>query len=108
MSWNSGQTQLSWSWMTAEGQVLASGTLTWPSSYSAPEAHAADLLRIAELGLSAGCPPAKLPSFSAGTPGSGVSAIDARPQEVTALQGELATTLRAYASSAECMAPHRE
>ena len=56
MSWNSGQTQLSWSWMTAEGQVRASGTLTWPSSYSGPEAHAADLLRIAELGLSSGCP----------------------------------------------------
>jgi hypothetical protein len=108
MSWNSGQTQLSWSWMTAEGQVLASGTLMWPSSYSAPEAHAADLLRIAELGLSAGCPPAKLPSFAAGTPGSGVSAIDARPQEVTALQGELTTTLRAYASSAACTAPDRE
>jgi hypothetical protein len=88
--------------------VLASGTLTWPSSYSAPEAHAADLLRIAELGLSAGCAPAKLPSFSTGTPESGVSAIDARPQGITALQGELASTLRAYASSAECTAPNRE
>lgn len=108
MSWNSGQTQLSWSWMTADGQVLASGTLTWPSSYSAPEGHAADLLRIAELGLSSGCPPAKLPAFAPGAPQSGVSAIDARPQEVAALQGELATTLREYASSAVCVAPGRE
>lgn len=108
MSWNSGQTQLSWSWMTADGQVLASGTLTWPSSHSAPEAHAVDLLRIAELGLSSGCPPAKLPALAPGAPQSGVSAIDARPQEVAALQGELATTLREYASSAACAAPARE
>jgi HEAT repeat protein len=104
---NSGQTSLSWSWFLADGQVLASGTLTWPSSYSAPETHAADLLRIAELGLRPECPPAKLPVFAPGTPPSGVSAIDARPQEVVALQGELATALREYASSAACLAPGR-
>jgi hypothetical protein len=108
MSWNSGQTQLSWSWMTADGQVLASGTLTWPSSYSVPGAHAADLLRIAELGLSSGCPPAKLPAFAPEAPQSGIAAIDARPQEVADLQGQLAATLREYASSAMCVAPGRE
>ena len=68
MRWNSGQTQLSWSWLMADGQVLASGTITWPSSYSAPEAHAVDLLRIAELGLSSECPPAKLPRSHSGRP----------------------------------------
>jgi HEAT repeat protein len=108
MTWNSGQTQLSWSWIAADGQVLASGTLTWPSSYSAPEAHAADLLRVAELGLIPGCPPAILPTFVAATSQSGVSAIDARPQEVVALQGELAGRLRKYDSSAACTGPGRE
>ena len=107
MWWNSSQTQLSWSWLVADGQELASGNLTWPSSYSAPEAHAADLLRIAELGLRSQCPPTKLPSFAPGTPRSGVSAIDARPQDVAALQGELATAIREYASSAACGAPAR-
>lgn len=102
------QAQLSWSWLRADGHVLASGTLTWPSSYSAPEAHAADLLRIAELGLSSECPPAKLPIFASGPPQAGVSAIDARPQEAVALQGELAAALREYASSAACAAPDRE
>ena len=105
MSWNSGQTQLSWSWMAADGHVLASGALTWPSSYSAPEAHAANLLRVAEFGLSSGCPPAKLPSFAGGKRESGVSALDAQPQEAGALQGELATTLRAYASSQRVCRP---
>jgi HEAT repeat protein len=104
---NSGQTELSWSWLLADGQLLASGTLTWPVSYAAPESHAADLLRIAELGMRSECPPAKLPAFASGAPWSGVSAIDARPQEVAALQDELATTLREYASSAACVAPGR-
>lgn len=107
MSWNSGQTQLSWSWMTADGHVLAFGTLTWPSSYSVPEAHAADLLRIAELGLSAGCPPAKLPAFAPAALQAEISARDARPQDVAALKGELAMALREYASSAACVAPGR-
>jgi hypothetical protein len=105
---NSGQTRLSWSWLMADGHALASGTLTWPSSYSAPEAHAADLLRIAELGLRSECPPAKLPGFAPGVLQSGVFAIDARPQELAALQGELATTLRDYASSATCVGPGRQ
>jgi hypothetical protein len=105
---NSGQTVLSWSWLSADGQVLASGTLTWPGSYAAPESHAADLLRIAEVGLRSECPPAKLPAFAPGAPRSGVSAIDARPQEVAALQDELAITLREYASSADCVAPGRQ
>jgi hypothetical protein len=105
ISWNSGQTQLSWSWLTADGQALASGSLTWPSSYSAPEAHAAHLLRIAELGLSSECPPAKLPAFEPGAPRSGVSGIDARPQESAGLQGDLAAGLRQYASSTACVAP---
>jgi hypothetical protein len=107
-SWNSGQTQLSWSWLMADGQVLASGTLTWPSSYSAPEAHAANLLRIAELGLRSECPTARLPALPTGAPRSGVSAIDALPQEVAALQDELATKLREYASSTGCVVPNRE
>ena len=89
-------------------QLLASGTLTWPSSYSPPEAHAAELLRIAELGLSSGCPPAKLPAFADAAAPPGVSAIDARPPEVAALQGELATSLREFASAAACVAPGRE
>ena len=106
--WNSGQTQLSWSWLMADGRVLASGTLTWPSSYSAPEAHAADLLRIAEMGLRSECPPAKLPVFAPGAPQPGVSAIDARPQELTALLGELGNSLREYSSAAPCVASGRE
>jgi hypothetical protein len=106
--WNSGQTQLGWSWLTSDGQTLASGTLRWPSSYSAPEAHAADLLRIAELGLISECPPARLPVFAPSAPQSGVSARDAEPQELAALQGELATSLRQHASSAGCAAPGRE
>jgi HEAT repeat protein len=104
---NSGQTRLSWSWLMADGRVLASGTLTWPSSYSAPESHAANLLRIAELGMRSGCPPAMLPAFSPRPLRSGVSTIDARPAEVDALQHELATTLREYAPSAVCV-PSRE
>jgi HEAT repeat protein len=104
---SSGQTQLSWSWLMADGQVLASGTLTWPSSYAAPEAHAADLLRISELGLRPECPPALFPAFAPEPLRAGVSARDARPQELTALQGELATTLREYASSVSCVAPGR-
>ena len=106
--WNSGQTRLSWSWLMADGQVLVSGTLTWPSSYAAPEAHAADLLRITELGLRSECPPAMLPEFAPEPLRSGVSAIDARPLEVAALQGELATTLREYASSAWCVGSGRQ
>ena len=106
--WNSGQTQLSWVWLMADGQVLADGGLTWPSSYQAPEAHAADLLRIAELGLRPECPPAKLPVFAPGAPQSGVSAIDARPQELTALLGELGNSLREYSSAAACVASGRE
>jgi HEAT repeat protein len=104
---NSGQTQLSWSWLVADGQVLASGTLTWPSSYAAPESHGADLLRIAELGLRPECPPAMLPAFAPEPLRSGVSTRDARPSEVAALQGELATTLREYASSVSCVTPDR-
>jgi HEAT repeat protein len=106
--WNSGQSQLSWVWLMADGRVLASGTLTWPSSYQAPEAHAADLLRIAELGLRPECPPAKLPVFAPVAPQSGVSAIDARPQELTALLGELGKSLREYSSAAACGKSGRE
>jgi len=87
----------------ADGHVLASGTLTWPSSYAAPEAHAADLLRISELGLRTECPPAMLPTFEPEPLRSGVSARDARPSDLAALQGELATTLREYASSVSCV-----
>jgi hypothetical protein len=97
--WNSGQTRLEWSWITADGQSLASGTLTWPDSYEPPEAHAVALLQIAERGLRAGCPSTVLPAFEPSTHHSGVSTIDARPSDVVGLQGELAAGLRRYAST---------
>jgi hypothetical protein len=102
---HTGQTALGWSWLTAQGEPLASGSLTWPDSYSAPESHAADLLRIAEEGLVPECLPAGLPAFAIGPSQSGVSARDARPSELAALQGKLAARLREYASSATCVAP---
>lgn len=107
MSWNSGQTQLSWSWLTAEGRVMGSGTLTWPSSYRPPESHAADLLRIAELGLLPGCPPAKLPDFAPATTPGGVSGRDARPQELAAVHGELVRALRERSARDDCAAVER-
>jgi hypothetical protein len=107
MRWSSGQTELSWSWLMTDGRVLASGTLTWPSSDAAPEAHAADLLRIAELGWRSECPPAVPPALAPEPLGSGVSPRDARPLDIVATQDELATSLREYAPSVSCVAPGR-
>lgn len=107
-SWNSGQTELRWSWQTADGTVLVTGTLTWPDSYSAPEAHAAKLLRLAEIGRKSDCPAAPLPTFAADTLGSGVSTRDARPRDLAALQQNLATVLREYVEPAACLPASRD
>jgi HEAT repeat protein len=106
--WNSGQTRLSWSWRMSDGRALVSGDLTWPSSDSPAETHAARLLEVAEMGLVEGCAPAALPTLDGPETGPGVSAIDARPEDLTAVQRELAEALQEVASSAPCGAGHPE
>jgi hypothetical protein len=58
------QTMLTWRWMPGNGRPLA-GTVTWPNSSDAAEAHAAALLDVAEQGLVEGCPARAAPQPSA-------------------------------------------
>jgi hypothetical protein len=59
---SSDQTELAWSYVR-KGEVLVTGTVTWPSDHNnAARTHAVHLLRIAEASLVAGCPRAVLPA----------------------------------------------
>lgn len=90
-SFSSNQTTLAWAHIVGR-RVVASGTLTWPSDYNrAARAHAVELLRIAEASFVAGCPrdrPPNLRRLAGAKPG--VSRVDADPDELALLQGDLA------------------
>jgi len=61
ISYSSAQTQIAWAWID-DGHALAEGTVTWPaSSNSGAEAHATDLMRTVEAGLTHACPQREVP-----------------------------------------------
>lgn len=68
-STSSAQSQLAWSLMI-DGEARASGELTWPTDYDrAAQAHAVELLAIAEAGFVPGCPRVEPPqTFVLGDP----------------------------------------
>lgn len=86
-STSSAQSQLAWSLMI-DGEARASGELTWPTDYDrAAQAHAVELLAIAEAGFVSGCPRVEPPqTFNLGDPSP-----DARPyaSELHPLEREL-------------------
>jgi hypothetical protein len=100
-SWaSSAQTQLAWAWVDGE-RVLAEGTLTWPDSHRAPEAHAAELLSIVDAGFTSGCPAVGPPPTLDGNRGR-VSAIDADRDSLAALDVELTDRILRYRTPAAC------
>jgi hypothetical protein len=96
----SAQTQLAWSWIDGD-DLLAEGTLTWPSSYRAPEAHAAELLSVVDDGFAAGCPAVGPPPSLGGGRGR-VSGIDADASTLAAVDGELTSRILRYRTPAAC------
>ncbi len=96
------QTTLGWDWLTPAGQALAAGTLTWPHSAATPEAHAAALLRITELGMEPSCPPSAPPPLAPGAPG--VHPLDGRPADTDRNLSLLAVAHR-NAAAAACDKP---
>lgn len=99
---SSAQTTLGWSWVDG-GRVLAEGTLLWPDSYHAAENHAASLLRIAEAGLTEGCPSAALPRrLGAGRSRGAVSSLDGDPNALRRVDEALLERLRAHHPPARC------
>jgi hypothetical protein len=96
---SSAQTRLAWTWIDGAA-IVADGILTWPDSYRDAETHAAELLRIAEAGLVAGCPPAPLPGpIVKGCGKGGVSAVDTSPASVCKVQAELSAQLAKLSGS---------
>jgi hypothetical protein len=91
---NSAQTLLKWAWLRPDGGLQAEGDLLW-GSYDLAEAHAADLIEVAEQGFSAGCPPARLPSQLPRITGS-VSALDASRTQLKRTFEELSQDLEQH------------
>jgi hypothetical protein len=89
---SSAQTQLAWSWQGPEG-LRASGSITWPNSSSAGQMHAVRLLRIAEVALVEGCPPAPLPKQLVVGGRPGVSRLDASPESISRAEARLIEVL---------------
>ena len=84
---------LEWSWIAPSGTVQAEGELVW-WSYELDEAHAGELLRVAEGGLVEGCPPAPLPVLP--RKGAGVNPGDASPSRLQDTFARVWTALDAY------------
>jgi len=102
-SWmSSAQTQLQWSWVV-DGAVVAQGALTWPDSAHAGEDHADELIVVAEAGFQPGCPPSLPPRpLPLGPTRAGVSAVDASPDRVDAVQRALRQRINDYQKPASC------
>jgi hypothetical protein len=90
---SSAQTLLEWSWIAPGGTVQAEGELLW-GSYELDEAHAGELLRVAEGGLVEGCAPAALPALP--RRGGRVHSGDASPTGIKDTFTEIWTALDAY------------
>jgi hypothetical protein len=89
---SSAQTRLGWAWLDG-GRVLAKGELTWPNSSDAGDDYAVELLRVAEGGLTPGCPSAALPPARLlGDRSPGVNRLDA-PAGVASIEEELMDAL---------------
>jgi hypothetical protein len=91
--WSTGQTQLEWAWIAPSGTVQAEGALLW-GSYALDEAHAGELLRVAEGGLVEGCVPATLPALP--RRGAGVHSGDASSARIKETFAGIWTALEAY------------
>jgi len=102
---SSAQTSLAWSWIR-RGKVQAEGALTWPQSSDAAQDYAVKLLKIAEVAMTPGCPPARLPpNLPVGSKTSGVSSLDANPRSRGRLEIELVGQLRALEKNPRCGKP---
>jgi hypothetical protein len=97
---SSAQTTLAWTWIDGD-DLLAEGTLTWPDSYRAPQAHAAELLSIVDDGFAAGCPAVGPPPSLGGGRGT-VSGIDADASTLAAVDTELTNRILRYRTPAAC------
>jgi hypothetical protein len=94
---SSDQTELAWSYVR-KGEVLVTGTVTWPSDdNNAARTHAVHLLQIAEASLVAGCPRAVLPAGLISTARLGgrpeVSPVDASADALDSVALELEKAL---------------
>lgn len=90
----SGDTTLSWEWID-EGRVIVSGDFLYAPDLKRPNGYPSWLLKIAEQGLDATCPPASPPRdlFARTALPPGVSAIDDSGDELESLEGELSRAL---------------
>ena len=95
-SWmgNSGQTLLRWAWARNDGSIQAEGDLVW-GSYDLSEAHAGELLEIAERSLIEGCAPAPLPA-ALPRKSAAVNSLDASASSVQRTFEDLWAVLAVY------------
>lgn len=74
----SAQTDIAFS-LVDQGKLVAEGSFTWPDSSQPAENHAAELIRILEIGIERGCAPARLPRGIGSGEAGQVSRLDADP-----------------------------
>jgi len=89
------QTHLRWGWTNEYGEVLAEGSVIWPTSYGRAERHAAELLDVAEQGLDLGCPEAAMPA-TLPSPGANLNVVIALALSADDVPGRLWKRLREY------------
>jgi hypothetical protein len=94
-SWSTGQTRLRWGWANEYGEVLAEGSVTWPTSDDPADRHAGELLDVAERGLDTGCPAAAVPA-TLPSQGANLNVVIALALAADELPGRLWKTLREY------------
>ena len=102
MMWAStSQSMLTWQWTPRIGPALA-GTLTWPDSFDAAEAHAASLLAIAEEALVEGCAMRPPPSPGQLRPTTTRRLNDVEDDAVEELRTDLSAAARQWSTLRLC------
>ena len=103
MGWSSGRTVLEVSWVRA-GVAQARGGVNWPDADGATHQHATELLTIAEMGLTQGCAPAKLPRIPWGTLGQRAESDGYAPKvDANPVYGDLRDAMEALRSRPICV-----